>query len=199
MSGSQLPRRTRGYTLLEMALALAVLAVLFSISWPVARKIHADSRLKGAVEEVRGKLAGTRIHAIDSGLVYQFRFEPAGRRFLVVPYEQDTRTLGQARGNSATVSQSLHKFSGELPESMTFRPSNEEIVLEQVGEEWLSGLVDAAELAGTTWSSPVLFYADGSSIGAEFDVVDAREQAIRFSVRDLTGSVTVKQLNEETG
>jgi prepilin-type N-terminal cleavage/methylation domain-containing protein len=199
MSGSLLTRRTRGYTLLEMALALAVVAVLFSISWPVMRRVHADSRLKGAVEEVRGKLAGTRIRAIDSGLVYQFRFEPAGRRFLVAPFEQDTRTIGQQGGNSATVGQPLQKFSGELPESMSFRPTNAEIVVEQVGEEWLSGLAEAADLADVTWSAPVLFYADGSSIDAEFDVVDAREQAIRFSVRDLTGSVTVKQFDEESG
>ena len=92
-----------GYTLLEMLMVLSVLVVMTAIVFPPLNRMYADHYLKRSVEEVRIKLTSTRIHALDSGVTYQFRFEPEGQHYLVIPYESDILAAPDAfSGNNAS-------------------------------------------------------------------------------------------------
>lgn len=46
-----------------------------------------EYRLRQAGQLVQARLAGARVHAIDTGFEYQFLFEPGGQRFLVLPHD----------------------------------------------------------------------------------------------------------------
>ena len=61
----------------------------------------------------------------------------------------------------------------------------------------VEGLTGAKDLAGTSWSPPLLFYSDGSATDAAFDVVLTKTKlARRLTLRALTGAVTVSNVNE---
>ncbi|MGH7200286.1 MAG: prepilin-type N-terminal cleavage/methylation domain-containing protein [Planctomycetaceae bacterium] len=201
----------RGFTLLEMLLVLAVLVLIAAIAWPSMQNIYRDLQLKESVGEVRTELASTRLHAVESGLAYQFRYEPDGRRYVVVPFEREPQPSA-AGGGSTTMSspgQPLPHVAGELPEGLRFRAAvsglsaTEQMIArgqqvsEPVAVEWLAGLPNAAELAGVQWSPPIVFYPDGTADDAAFEVVDEKRQLMVIAVRGLTGSVSTSDVTQE--
>ena len=190
-----------GYTLLELLLVMGVLVIMVGLSWPLVQGQFQRYRLKNEVEAVRAKLAGTRIRAIDSGLMYQFLYEPGGRNFIVVPFEGvETESEQVDAGGNA-----LYRFAGSLSENVTFETSKDVAMTSEdlpdpgvISEYFLSGLPGSLELSSVSWSQPILFFPDGTAISAVFDVVDANKQFVRISVRELTGAVSVDQIRRET-
>jgi hypothetical protein len=68
----------RGFTLFDL-----------SIAWPSVNWMYRRQRLEQGAELVRARLGSARVNAVETGLVYQFRFEPGGRRFLILPYDAE--------------------------------------------------------------------------------------------------------------
>jgi prepilin-type N-terminal cleavage/methylation domain-containing protein len=185
--------RRGGYTLIELLLAVALLAVLVGITVPSALRLYADSQLSEAAELVRQQVAGARIRAIDSGLIYQFRYEPDGRRFIVCPFERETEASNDAAtGTGVTTGVGkFTKFAGELPDGFRFIACciGTTATGQQVAEEFLDGLPNAGDLASVAWSPPITFAPDGTAVDAAFEVEDPRKYVMRFEVRGLTGAV----------
>jgi len=191
-----LPQKCPGYTLLEMILVLAVLAAFASVSWPAMIHTYDNFRLKKAAEDVRIKLAGSRIHAIDSSLTYQFRYEPEGRWFVVLPYETEGGA-GETFSDDEDAPPPNFMYSGQLPEEMSFRPDEAEHSTVRMPDTSFDGLPNASKLVDVNWSLPVLFYSDGSSTTTSLRVVNETKQFIRLSVRELTGTVDVARMQQE--
>ncbi len=195
-------QRSGGFTLFEMLVALAVLLIVIGMTFPAVGRMYANHELNQSVEHVRASLQGTRYHAIDSGIVYQFRFEPNGRRFLVIPYEQTALEGASAAQslNSQSADLPATKFSGELSEQMRFRmPDGQDAIGQRIDRTWFDGMDVAHDLADTTWSAPLLFYPDGIATDAAFEVIDVKRRFRRLTLRALTGSVTVSGIQRETG
>lgn len=188
-----------GYTLIEIMLAISVLLVMTAVVWPPVNRMYADFRLKQATERVRVKLAGTRIRSLDSGTIYQFRFEPGGTNYLLIPYELEAGDNPSGSTTTASTTGAM-TFAGVLPETMRFDyPSDDQPPAERLTAEFLDGLAEAFQLEKLAWSPPILFYPDGTATQVAFDVVDnERQTLIRLSVRDLTGAVTVSRVESET-
>lgn len=178
-------KTTHGYTLLEMLLVLSLLIVLAGFSAPHLMGAFRENQLKEAAESVRIMAASTRIRALDTDLIWQFRFEPGGRRYVRVPYE--------ILGDNEKIK--VEKDSGELPESMTFSGSATSSG-EKIDETLLEGLENAGDLSSVSWSSPLLFFPDGTGVDAEF-LVESAIGTRRIVVREITGAVRVKKLVEE--
>lgn len=186
-----------GYTLLEMVLVMAVLLAVAGIAWPRLERFYADRNLKQAAEDLRIKLTGMRFHAIDAAVIYQFRYEPGGRRFLMIPYERDGRQAESAGVNDVAGADASPQWSeaGELPEDIQFQiPEDQNAMAEQLAEQWLSGLPDAGELASAAWSPPLLYYSDGTATNAALELTDSNRQTIRLSVRGLTAAVSLSRV-----
>ena len=189
-----------GYTLLELLLALVVVAVLVGVSLPGALRLYGDSRLAEAAELVRLQLAGTRTRAVDGGLTYQFRYEPDGRYFLAAPFEAEIEgTDSNAIGTGVTEGVGkFSKFAGELPEGFRFIACcTGGAVGGQISEELLAGLPNAGKLAAISWSPPILFSPNGTSMDSAFELADPRRQSVRFEVRGLTGAVKLGPIRAE--
>lgn len=188
-------RRRCAYTLLELLLVMAVLLLLVGIAWPGVNGMYERHRLRSAVEEVRKRLAGSRVKAIDAGLVYQFRYEPGGRNYVILPYQAaGHRPLvgPSAAGALEGASQPLPSYSGQLPETMRFEPADDfQSVLEQLETGGISDIAGPGAAVATSWSAPILFAPDGMATDAAFDVLDEKDRSIRVSVRGLTAAVTV--------
>ncbi len=178
-----------GFTLFEMLIAISIIVIITSIGWSPVMRLHQEYRVKAAAEEVRQMVAGTRILALDQDIVFQFRFEPGGRKFIRVPYES-AAGASAASGNQPVSASG--QSSGELPAGLYFEDvlSN---ASEAVNPDFLVGLPN--EFTQAAWSAPILFYSDGTATNAEFNIVDETSTTRRIKVRDITGGVTVTSTN----
>ena len=210
---SENPRRKaafRGFTLVEMVLVLAILGVIVGITWPNLQRFLMDQRISEATEMVRAHLGGTRNKAIDAMLIYEFRYEVGGNRFLVVPHEaydlEATTAAVDAQGQVATGDQ-LYRYAGILRDGVKFAVATVDLsdlgipVIEEVVPiaDWqLQGLPAADELAGAKWSNPILFYPDGSANQSALRLEDEFGHQMQITVRGLTGTVSSGSVVEET-
>jgi prepilin-type N-terminal cleavage/methylation domain-containing protein len=193
----------RGYTLIELLLALAVVSAAAAIVWPPLLRMYTDYQVREAGEQVRSALAHGRFQALDEGLVYQFLFEPEGQRYLVIPYETESVATDDQASDTASASAipSQSGLSRKLPEQMQFgaEESTDEL-LEPVAQEFISGMAEARDLADVDWSSPILLYPDGTSQDVTIRVNNAKGRAVRITLRGLTGNASVSRVeaDEET-
>ena len=178
----------RGFTLFEMLLVLAVLAAAIGISWPALSRSYQTQRLRQAAEVVQVRMMAARVHALDTGLTYQFRCEPGGRRFVAIPAEQDPNATSTSSGETVETP----KMGGLLPETVQFvadSPGGGGIV--HLSDNDLKGLPNAQLYNGAKWGPAILFRADGTATVGEVSLVDKQKQVIRLTVRALTGGVTI--------
>ena len=174
-----------GFTLFEMIVVLAVMAGALAMSWPAMARMYAHHRIRQSADLVQVRLMSARVHAVDTGLTYQFRFEPGGQRFIVVPFELDPSVAGGGQ-------QTVMKHSGRLPAAVHFDGnSSGNSGGQQVPDELLAGLPDLENYTGVSWSPPILFFTDGTAMPVELKLRDTKNQAMRIAVRAMTGGVTI--------
>jgi prepilin-type N-terminal cleavage/methylation domain-containing protein len=59
-------RRNAGFTLIELALVVAIVGILAGLAWSVSRAMTRNSHLDGNMEEVALAFGGQRIEAVDA-------------------------------------------------------------------------------------------------------------------------------------
>lgn len=168
-----------------MMLVLIVLVATLAISFPSLSRIYGHHQLRQGAELAQVRLTSARVHALESGIIYQFRYEPGGRRFVVLPYEMDAVT---ARTGEASSGGGLYKQADELSANARFASGGG---TQNLSDSLLSGMPNAGTLIGVAWSAPILFFPDGTSTSAIIDVADPKGDTVRLSVRSLTGGVTL--------
>ena len=73
--------RRDGYTLLEVLIVVGILLLLAAFSIPALQTAFGFNSVRNGAQAVREAIGDARFQAIQSGLVYEFRFEPTGRCF----------------------------------------------------------------------------------------------------------------------
>lgn len=181
---ARLPEPSRSaYTLIEILLAVMIIVILTSLAASPLMQNWRDQRTGSATEDVRALLAGTRILALDRDETWQFLFEPGGTHYLRVPQSAPLESTGDTENRG--------KYADTLPSEITFGQTGSGAGA-TVSPEVLNGLVNAGELSGVSWSAPILFYSDGTSSEATFEVADQYGNSRSIYVRGLTGGVTVR-------
>ena len=190
-----------GFTLMEILLVLAVIAVFASMTLPSVMRMFGQQKLSSSAETVREAIALARFRAIDSGLIYQFCCEVNGANFVVVPFEPDHAVSQTGSQTAGVVLAKRH--AGILPKGITFRSEHSGSAgssLNGLGPiklspQSLDGIPNAGNLAGLNWAMPILFKPDGSaSLDTELTVSDTHSQQIRLQVRAFTGAVSMERL-----
>lgn len=185
----------RGFTLLELLLVLAVMAVIAGISWPRMMRYMVENSLKQNVELVRRELAATRILAIESGLSYQFRYEPAKQTFVILPFDRPETLANEA---SAATPTKVKTVVGVVSSDCAFQPPRNTAGKMEGGQRmddaWLALLKNGAQYQDTIWSQPILFRPNGEGQDATLTIQDKVGNSILLKVRGLTGAVTVERL-----
>lgn len=185
----------RGFTLLELLLVLAVMAVIAGLSWPRMLRYMQENSIRQNVEVVRRELAATRILAIESGLTYQFRFEPNKQSFIVLPFD---RPESVATTDPLATPTKVKTVVGQLSADCHFSPAKDQFGNlqggQQLDEVWMSLLKNGAQFRDTVWSQPILFRPNGESQDIQLSLLDRLGNQITLKVRGLTGSVTVDHL-----
>jgi prepilin-type N-terminal cleavage/methylation domain-containing protein len=184
-----------GFTLLELLLVLAVLVTLAALSWPRMMRYVAENSLKQNVETVRRELAATRIRAIESGLTYQFRFEPMAQAFVILPFDRHEIVTDDEKSTAPPPAKTL---VGHLSSDSQFDPAidktGETTGGQRLDEMWLALLKEGALYTDTIWSQPILFRPNGESQDARLVIRDKHGNTIELTVRGLTGGVRVERM-----
>ena len=184
-----------GFTLLELLLVLAVLVTVAALSGPRMMRYMEENSLKQNVETVRRELAATRILAIESGLTYQFRFEPTAQAFVILPYDRPEIVATDAQSTSSSKVKSI---VGHLSSDSQFEPATDKTGKSTGGQRlddlWLALLKNGALYTETVWSQPILFRPNGESQDSHLVIRDKNGNTIELTVRGLTGGVRVERM-----
>ena len=175
--------RCRGYTLLEMLLVLAIMVLLGAIVLPAISQPLGKSELRDAAKQVRTQLARARLEAIESGHVYQFRFQPGRRTFEVAVKS----SFGVDDESDPQRSDNDQPLRGELPSGVCFHD-------QQAAKRPEDSGVDFEGTGSANWSEPILFYPNGRTTSARIWLASGRDYYLDVMLRGVTGSATVGQL-----
>ena len=180
-----------GLTLFEMLIVLALLATAMAVSWPAVQRLASRQNLAQAAETARIRLLSARIYAIEQGMPYQFRFEPGGSRFCILPGDSGTEPTLPPGGGTVR----LPVASGKLPGKVQFDP----LEMGTLGggmilETRFAQLPDARDLAVINWSPPIVFEADGSTNDQTIQLSEPTAGVIyRLALRGLTGGILISR------
>jgi prepilin-type N-terminal cleavage/methylation domain-containing protein len=179
-------RSRRAFTLVEVVLVLVLLVVIASLTMPIFEGGFASVRLKRSTDQVLAAWSEARAQAIDSGQVFQFRFQPETGYYRTERwYAEDVlpavETTTEIPENVA------------LPEQIVFVEGDVEEFDPLAGE-----VVTPMGQGGTDgWSSPILFFPDGSTSTASVLLRNDRKVFQRATLRALTGVGRVSELLTE--
>ena len=193
-SAGSLRSRSKGLTLVEVCLVLALLVIVGAIAAPVLEGTLSHAALQGGSDLLRGAWAETRLAAMQSGKTHVFRFEPNGSRFQLMRFDQ--MGLPETDALSAADPDERHDTADILRLKKRRRPDD---VIFSGGDVAASAQV--AAMTGTSddgpWSGPIMFYADGTTSDATVMLTNDRHLSIRITLRGLTGISTASEIEAE--
>ena len=194
-------RRSRGITLLEMMIVLALLVIVAGLSMPAFVGTIRTQRLRSAAESVRTEWMRAHIQAMKTGRIHVYRFQNGDRGFEIIPWvAPDDALESSSMADAQPLSIAMATASGTsasgvelddgpgLPEGVIFVGGDSQADSRALSvEQAISGS------AGTDgqWGPPILFYPDGSASDAYVIVANDRQQAVRIELRGLTGLAKV--------
>ena len=182
-----------GFTLLELLFVVAILVLMSALAAPTVLKQMREIRVAQAAESLRETISRSRTYALDAGIDYQFRYEPNGRNFVVLPLELETIDPGSAVDHFE--SPNYVRLTGQLNDGLRLQANNNESpTLETLEAAWFGELDNALQLSQAVWSLPVIFRFDGTADDAGFQVTTDEQLTADLSIRGLTGSVSVSRV-----
>jgi prepilin-type N-terminal cleavage/methylation domain-containing protein len=194
-------RAARGFTLLELALVLAMIVALASIAIPSFRGSMGRQRLRKAAEALRVQCVRTRQRAMNTATTHSLMIAPGSGTFLSVWYAPNLDELNQSQQlTAAAEAESIAALQGgqevpeglgrSLPEGVTFR----EVSATEAPALSASGTALPVDVAA---SQSILFYPDGSTSTAQVTLAGDENQTITVFLRGLTGGVRVGPIQRE--
>jgi len=185
--------RTRGLTLVEVCLVLALLVVIGAVSAPLLEGSFSRAGLNSGSDILRGAWARARLGAMESGQTCVFRYEANGGRFQIITLGEIGLPEGEAlapdTGDDHDASDRLRLSENRLPDGVRFA----------AGDVSASSQVMAT--LGTTaagaWSAPILFHPDGTTSDASILLANSEQQTIRVTLRGLTGISNTGEVSRE--
>jgi type II secretory pathway pseudopilin PulG len=181
---SRMASKRRGLTLVEVILVLTLLVIVGAVSVPMLGGSFSRAGLQSAADLLRAAWSKGRLAAMQSGQSYVFRFEPNGGRYQLLAFEQ--LDLPESEQLPPDNQDPEHSEADILRLSLNRMPDG--IVFAQ------GDVADSSEIAATygsaaggTWSSPILFRADGTTSDASIVLKNESGQTIRVTLRGLTG------------
>ncbi|MCC7087062.1 MAG: prepilin-type N-terminal cleavage/methylation domain-containing protein [Pirellulales bacterium] len=191
-----------GFTLMELLLVLALLAVLGATAWPLATNAFASVKLRNAAQQVQACWDKARVQAISNGLPHVFRFGSDAADYSVAPWYDENaaiETTTPIAANTFTPSTTppqnpTHDGTAttnrpKLPDGMTF------VGIERSGETRSFAADEQLSIAGIAATAlPVVFYPDGTSSDAALTITDGKGRYITVNLRGLTGITRIGEI-----
>jgi prepilin-type N-terminal cleavage/methylation domain-containing protein len=180
--------RRRSYTLLEVILVLALLAILAALSYPSIDAMFSGYRLTAAADAIRAGWASARSHAIDEGRPYRFAVVQGKGNFRIAPDLPDYWGGNAAAPPDASTPELV--LEEILPKGVRLgTPDFTRNGLDQDGESALPlGSIEPGQ-----WAPVVSFLPDGTaSDDVQLTLQAHGSRPVVVQLRALTGVVRVR-------
>ncbi len=187
-----MPIARRGLTLFEVLLVLVLLVVVGSLAMPLFEGGFASVRLRRATDQVLASWSETRARAIETGQIQQFRFQPESGSYRSEPWFPE-ETLPVVEEPTALVTDTAPIEDINLPEQVVFAEGDVQVFEPTVGPQ----VTPMAQGGSGLWSSPILFFPDGSSSAASVLLRNEKQVFQRATLRALTGTARSSELLSE--
>jgi len=190
-----------GFSLLELLVVLAVLALTVGLSWPAVQKPWRKSRLQSAARQLQSELAATRTRAIETAAVLQLRHQPGTGRFAVreAPVigaaAEITDGAGAARRLDAVEIEELH--IKQLPDGVFFadiqseRNPGRRLDGPPQGRDGAASDLQTVAPGQLPWSEPIWFYPNGRVSGGRFTLAGNHGYYVDVTLRGLTATACI--------
>lgn len=188
-----------GMSLMELLLVLVLLVIAGSLAVPAITNGFGGVKLKRAGDKVISRWAEARAQAVETGVPYQFRFTPNTNKYRVEPLTEVLQSDGSgaptspAPDSTVAVQPETDATQRSLNESNTIESELPEPILFVGGQTAdYDATTDERRVAdlqatGSTWSTPIVFYPDGSASTATVILQNDVPQYLRLTIRGLTG------------
>lgn len=128
-------KSSKGFTLIEMLIVLAILVIATAIAVPMLNNVMNTYRLRAAVSSVTGAIQSSRFQAISSGYAYQIVLSKAAGTFQVQSDPNHVGTFSNV-GNAIPLASSSIPVVLGADTTLQFRPSG--LVAATVGNSTLT-------------------------------------------------------------
>jgi prepilin-type N-terminal cleavage/methylation domain-containing protein len=196
-SESDVRRKRAGFTLLELTLVIALLAILFAVavSTMLTEAVYGEVKTRAAADALREGLVTARTHAIEEGRAYSVSVVPGTSHYRIAP---DDSPFGNGAADSGnTFSSTTPAFVKEdtLPGGIRFNLDNGDAPANTDSQPPENDSVDPSQ-----WSKQVTFLPDGTAVDDKNIVLHIEgSRPLTVRVRALTGRVTVGSPETENG
>ena len=192
-----LKRRRRGFTLMEIALVLAIMVAVAAMAIPVYHGTLKRERVRKAAESIGADWTRARAAAIQTGETQLWACTLAAGTFSSGPYlanggatnAEVANMVSQSTG--MTVSMPAGKagegFGQALPQGVTLGD-----VLVSEGDTSVN--MSVATNSGEAGTATLLFYPDGSSSSARITVIGEDDITMAVAINGLAGTVRVMRV-----
>lgn len=167
--------RRSGFTLVEVLAVLVILVVLGALVAPSLRVFERDTKVWGAADLLRSKVAAARGEAMEHGRPYRLALSEDGRRVRIAPDDQGFGTAAQTTDDAVPL-----VAEDELPKGVTAR-----------GE---SGDGSGPTIDADGWVRAATFQPDGTcrEDAVTIRITQPGVYPIVVRIRGLTGAATVE-------
>ncbi len=203
-SGERGLPRSRAFTLLELLLTLVILAAIASLAIPGASMLLGDRQVVRAGNQLQIEMTRMRVDAMRQGRVMMIEGMVDGNKFRTRPYfsQSDATEAIDAGGTQTALltgaDQAATVAVVDDPEAEKEIELSGDVQVQSVSVVSAArGAIIEQATQGTRsdgWSSPILFYPDGSTSTAAVVIADAKYGRVVVKLRGITGDVTVSEV-----
>lgn len=186
------------FTLMEMVLVLAIMGIIFAVSFPSITNYYRGIRARAGVDTVRTAWMMARLRAMEEGRAYRFAILPGESAFRVAP--DDSRFWAGGEAPAAEEGQAPPLvMANNLPSGVVFTSAEEGVSPYDLltGKEETQA-TSAMEVSADQFVTVVVFLPDGT---ADQDVSIIFRQAggppLLLNLRGLTCTTTVDRPSQE--
>jgi type II secretion system protein H len=187
-------RKRAGYTLLEITLVIALMAIMAALAVPSMDGMYGEVKTRSAADCFRSTLLTARSHAIDEGRPYSVGVVPGTGHYRIAPDDPSFwNGAGEATSplDSATPAFVLEE---SLPGGMHFA-TDDGSPQDENSDSPAADSVDSSQ-----WTKQATFFPDGTALAdtqVTFHLTGSRPLVLKL--RALTGGVTVAPPESENG
>jgi len=185
----------RAFTLFELLLVLVLMVIMVAAGGPAMMRSLKGHRLTVSASQIQTEFHRARVEAMETGRIRMFRYQENTGNYAVAPFIRGGDAL---ENNLAGTSDSIggNQLILDSAETETHQGTLEELVVFSAAQVDADGRTltledEGAELSLSGWSSPILFYPDGTSSNAQVYMTGEDGSQTSVRLRGITGIARV--------
>ena len=189
---SRLIHAPGGFSLIELIIVLAIMALVFGMAAPRIAKEMGVLHLRTTAKQVAASMRWTRSQAMSTGKIYNAIFDCNEQRIIISDYAGALDTAAtkpvQTAGDGASQQEDDTTGASMPKPTLKIFELPEDIFISRIE---IADVVDANP--GEQSIYQLTFFPDGTTMGGEITIADGKRRSFIITVDFLTGIVSLEE------